>query len=48
MTDVERWWFRRVQFAEVVPALFEDGEEFRPPADAAVTDALVAYWARSK
>jgi uncharacterized damage-inducible protein DinB len=24
MTDVERWWFRRVLLAEDVPALFDD------------------------
>ncbi len=44
MTDVERWWFRRVLLAEDVPALFEDEEEWRLPADAAVADALAAYW----
>jgi uncharacterized damage-inducible protein DinB len=44
MTDVERWWFRRVQRAEDVPALFEDEEEWRVPADAEVAGALAAYW----
>ena len=44
MTDVERWWFRRVLRAEDVPALFEDEEEWRPPADATVANALAAYW----
>src|SRR6516164_6545423 len=44
MTDVERWWFRRVQLAEDIPALFEDEEEWRVPADATVADALTAYW----
>ena len=44
MTDVERWWFRRVLLAEDVPALFEDEEEWRLPDDATVTDALVAFW----
>jgi uncharacterized damage-inducible protein DinB len=44
MTDVERWWFRRVLLAEDVPALFEDEEEWRVPADATVAAALVAYW----
>jgi uncharacterized damage-inducible protein DinB len=44
MTDVERWWFRRVLRDEDVPALFEDEEEWRLPADATVVDALTAYW----
>jgi uncharacterized damage-inducible protein DinB len=44
MTDVERWWFRRVLLAEDVPALFEDEAEWRVPADATVADALAAYW----
>jgi uncharacterized damage-inducible protein DinB len=44
MTDVERWWFRRVLLAEDVPALFEDDQEWSPEADATVADALVAYW----
>ncbi|HEY2812363.1 MAG TPA: DinB family protein [Acidimicrobiales bacterium] len=44
MTDVERWWFRRVHMAEDVPALFEDDEEWRVPPDATVADALAAYW----
>jgi uncharacterized damage-inducible protein DinB len=44
MTDVERWWFRRVLLAEDVPALFEDEQEWRLPHDATVADALVAYW----
>jgi uncharacterized damage-inducible protein DinB len=44
MTDVERWWFRRVHLAEDVPALFEDEEEWRLPADATVAGALAAYW----
>ena len=44
MTDVERWWFRRVLLSEDVPALFADEEEWRLPADAKVTDALAAYW----
>ncbi len=44
MTDVERWWFRRVQRAEDVPALFDDDEEWRVPADAEVAGALAAYW----
>jgi uncharacterized damage-inducible protein DinB len=44
MTDVERWWFRRVHQAEDVPAWFEDDEEWSVPADATVADALAAYW----
>ncbi len=45
MTDVERWWFRRVQLSEDVPALFEEEEEeWRLPADATLADALAAYW----
>jgi hypothetical protein len=44
MTDVERWWFRRVLLAEDVPALFEDDEEWILPADASIADALTAYW----
>ena len=45
MTDVERWWFRRWFIDEDVPALFDDDEEWRVPADATVADALDAYWA---
>ncbi|HZB43137.1 MAG TPA: DinB family protein [Ilumatobacter sp.] len=44
MTDVERWWFRRVQQAEDVPGIFDEDEEWRVPADATVADALQAYW----
>jgi uncharacterized damage-inducible protein DinB len=44
MTDVERWWFRRVLLADGIPALFEDEEEWRLPADATVADALTVYW----
>jgi uncharacterized damage-inducible protein DinB len=44
MTDVERWWFRRVQQAEDIPGIFEDEEEWRVPDDATVADALQAYW----
>jgi uncharacterized damage-inducible protein DinB len=43
MTDVERWWFRRVQLAEDIPALFEDEEEWRLPDDATIADALAAH-----
>ena len=44
MTDVERWWFRRVLLAEDIPSLFEDEEEWQLPADATAADALAAYW----
>ena len=44
MTDVERWWFRRVLQAEDVPPLFDEEEEWRVPPDATVADALAAYW----
>ena len=44
MTDVERWWFRRVLLCEDIPALFEDEEEWHVPADATIADALNAYW----
>jgi uncharacterized damage-inducible protein DinB len=44
MTDVERWWFRRVLQAEEVPGLFEDDEEWNVPVDATVADALGAFW----
>jgi uncharacterized damage-inducible protein DinB len=44
MTDVERWWFRRVQQAEEVPGIFDDDEEWRVPDGTSVADALRAYW----
>jgi uncharacterized damage-inducible protein DinB len=44
MTDVERWWFRRVQQGQDVPGIFDDDEEWRIPNDATVADALQAYW----
>ena len=44
MTDVERWWFRRVLLAEDLPALFDDEEEWRVPADATIAEAMAAYW----
>jgi uncharacterized damage-inducible protein DinB len=44
MTDVERWWFRRVLLAEDVPALFDDEEEWHLPADATIAGALAAFW----
>ena len=44
MTDVERWWFRRVQQAEDVPGIFGDDEEWRVPADATVAATLQYYW----
>jgi uncharacterized damage-inducible protein DinB len=45
MTDVERWWFRRVRLAEDVRGLFDDEEEWQVPADATVAETLTAYWA---
>jgi uncharacterized damage-inducible protein DinB len=45
MTDVERWWFRRVLVAEGVPPLFAPEEEWDVPPDATVADAIAAYWA---
>jgi uncharacterized damage-inducible protein DinB len=44
MTDVERWWFRRVQQAEEIAGIFDDDQEWRIPDDATVADALRAYW----
>ena len=44
MTDVERWWFRRVQQAEDVPDLFAEDDEWRVPDDASLDRALQAYW----
>ena len=43
LTDVERWWFRRVLLAEEIPALFADEEEWSVPADATVADTLASY-----
>jgi uncharacterized damage-inducible protein DinB len=45
MTDVERWWFRRVLVADDVAPLFDDEQEWAVPADATVADAMAAYWA---
>ena len=44
MTDVERWWFRRVQQAEDVPDLFGEDEAWLCPDDVTIADALAAYW----
>jgi len=44
MTDVERWWFRRVLRDEAVPALFDDEAEWDVAPDATMADALAAYW----
>jgi uncharacterized damage-inducible protein DinB len=44
MTDVERWWFRRVHVAEDIAALFEDEEAWQLPVDASLGDALKVYW----
>ena len=43
MTDVERWWFRRVLLAEDIPGIFEDEEEWNV-VDATVEESLAAYW----
>jgi hypothetical protein len=45
LTDVERWWFRRVVGGEDLPPLFDDEEEWRLPPEATIADALAAYWA---
>jgi hypothetical protein len=45
MTDVERWWFRRVLVADDVPPLFAEDEEWDVPPDATVGAALDAFWA---
>ena len=44
MTDVERWWFRRVRQAEDIPGLFDDEAEWDVPEGTPVSDALTAYW----
>ena len=44
MTDVERWWFRRVLLAEDIPVLFDDEQEWQLPTDATVAGALADYW----
>jgi hypothetical protein len=44
MTDVERWWFRRVLIGDDVPPLFDDEEEWDVPLDGTVNDVLVAFW----
>jgi len=45
MTDVERWWFRRVLLAEERSgALFDDDEEWQVTADATIAEAIAAYW----
>jgi len=44
MTDVERWWFRRVLIADDVPPLFDGEQEWEVPPGATTTDALAAYW----
>src|SRR4051794_26775156 len=44
MTDVERWWFRRVHHAEDVPDLFEEDMEWQLPPSATVAGTLAAYW----
>lgn len=44
MTDVERWWFRRVLVAEGVPPLFDAEEEWDVPPDATIRATMAAYW----
>ncbi|MCE9622210.1 MAG: DinB family protein [Actinomycetia bacterium] len=44
MTDVERWWFRRVLLADEVPGIFDDEAEWIVD-DATVPEALAAFWA---
>jgi len=44
MSDVERWWFRRVQQAEQIDGLFAEDEEWHIPHDARIADALDVYW----
>jgi uncharacterized damage-inducible protein DinB len=44
MTDVERWWFRRVLQAEDIPGLFDDDAEWQVPDSATVDEVLAAYW----
>lgn len=44
MTDVERWWFRRVLLADEVPGIYDDEAEW-VVADATVAETLAAYWA---
>jgi len=43
MTDVERWWFRRVLLAEDVPGIFDDEAEWAVD-DATVADSLAGFW----
>lgn len=46
MTDVERWWFRRVHLGEDVPGMPDDEDEvWRTMPDTKAADALAAYWA---
>lgn len=44
MTDVERWWFRRVLLADEVEGIFPDEAEWVVD-DATVAETLAAYWA---
>ncbi len=44
MTDVERWWFRRVHMAEDIGGLFDDDEEWNVPPEATVSEALATFW----
>ena len=44
MTDVERWWFRRVLLGAEVEGIFPDEAEWVVD-DATVAETLAAYWA---
>jgi uncharacterized damage-inducible protein DinB len=44
MTDVERWWFRRVVQGEEVAPLFDDDAEWSIEVGTSIGDALAAYW----
>lgn len=43
MTDVERWWFRRVLLAAEVEGIFPDEAEW-VVEDATVAETLAAFW----
>jgi hypothetical protein len=45
MSEVERQWFRRWLLAEDVASIYGDNdEEFYPPPEATLADALADYW----
>jgi uncharacterized damage-inducible protein DinB len=45
MSDVERWWFRRVAQAEDLPPLFDDEVEWDMSDLPTVADTMAVYWA---